>query len=177
MYFNSGVKVVDRGGDLPGYGTVWYEPTWIANILSMSMATKKFWVLFDSEGRNFFRMVLPDREVRFQLIPNGLYYFDAAYRENNMLILNTMLENPEGFTRREYKGAREAQRAMHLLGFSSERYFENMVRLNMIVNCPVTFSDVKNAKLIFGPDITSLEGISVRRKPVSIVTDYVEIPR
>ena len=47
----------------------------------------------------------------------------------------------------------------------------------MIVDCLVTFSDVKNAKLIFGPDITSLKGKSVRRKPASVVTDYVEIPR
>ena len=52
-----------------------------------------------------------------------------------------------------------------------------MVRSNMIVNCPVTFSYVKNAKLIFGPDITSLKGESVRRKPASVVTNYVEIPR
>ena len=42
VHCNSGVKVVDRVGDLPGYGTVWYEPTGIANILSMSRATKKF---------------------------------------------------------------------------------------------------------------------------------------
>ena len=66
---------------------------------------------------------------------------------------------------------------MHLLGFPFKRDFENMVRSNMIVNCPVTFSDVKKAKLIFGPDITSLKGKSVRRKPASVVTDYVEIPR
>ena len=52
-----------------------------------------------------------------------------------------------------------------------------MVRLNIIVNCPVTFDDVKNAKLIFGPDITSLKGKSVRRKTDSVVTDYVDIPR
>ena len=52
-----------------------------------------------------------------------------------------------------------------------------MVRSNMIVNFPVTFEDVKNAKLIFGPDITSLKGKSVRRKPSSVVTDYIETPR
>ena len=45
-------------------------------------------------------MVLPDREVIFQLSPNGLYYFDAADRENIVLILNTVSENREGFTRR-----------------------------------------------------------------------------
>ena len=66
---------------------------------------------------------------------------------------------------------------MHLPGFPLERYFDNMVRSNMIVNFPVTFSDVKNAKLVFGPDITSLKGKSVMCNPASVVTDYVEIPR
>ena len=65
VHCNSGLKVVDRIGELPGYGTVWYEPTGIANILSMSIATKKFRVICDSEGSNFFRMVLTDREVKF----------------------------------------------------------------------------------------------------------------
>ena len=66
---------------------------------------------------------------------------------------------------------------MYLLGFLTDRDFGNMVRSSMIVNCPVTFEDVKNAKFIFGPDVTSLKGKLVNRKPTSIVTDYVEIPR
>ena len=61
VHCNSGVKIVDRVGDLPGYGTIWYEPTGIANILSMSKATKTFRIIFDSEGRIFFIMVLPNR--------------------------------------------------------------------------------------------------------------------
>ena len=93
-----------------------------------------------------------------------------------MLLMNTVSENREGFTWREYEGAQEARRAIHLLGFLLDRDLENMVRSNIIVNCPVTFSDVKNTKLIFGPDITSLKGKLVRRKPDSVVTDYVEIP-
>ena len=87
-------------------------------------------------------MVLPDREVKFQISPNGLYYFNAADREDSVLLLNTVSENREGFTRREYEGGREERRAMHLLGFLSERDFEKMVHSNMIVNCHVTFSDV-----------------------------------
>ena len=98
VHCNSGVKVVDRIGELPGYGTVWYEPTGIAIILSMSRATKKFRVIFDSAGVNFFRMVLLDREVKFQIRPNGLYYFEAADRENSVLVLNTVSENRGGFT-------------------------------------------------------------------------------
>ena len=52
-----------------------------------------------------------------------------------------------------------------------------MVRSNMIFNCPVTFGDVKNAKLVFGPDITLLKGKSVRHNTDCVVTDYVEILR
>ena len=52
VHCNSGVKVVDRVGDLPGYGNVWYKPTGISNILSMSRATKTFRVIFNSKGRN-----------------------------------------------------------------------------------------------------------------------------
>ena len=66
---------------------------------------------------------------------------------------------------------------MHLLEFPSERDFENMVCSKTIIKCPVTFSDVKNVKLVFGPDITSLKGKAVRRKPASVVTDYIDIRR
>ena len=106
-----------------------------------------------------------------------IYYFDAMDRENRVLLLNTVSDNREGFTQREYGGVQDARRAIHLLGFPSERDFENMVLSNIIVNFPVTFDDVKNAKIIFGPDITLLKVKSVRCNPASVVTDYVEIPR
>ena len=61
VHCNIGVKVVDKVSNLPSYKTVLYEPTGITNILSMSRATKKFRVIFDSEGGNFFTVVLPDR--------------------------------------------------------------------------------------------------------------------
>ena len=52
VHCNIRVKIVDRVGDLPGYGTVWYEPIGITNILLMSRVTKEFWVVFDSKGGN-----------------------------------------------------------------------------------------------------------------------------
>ena len=61
VHCNSGVKIMDRVGDIPGYGTIWYEPIGIANIIFMSRATKKFRIVFDSEGKNIFRTVLLDR--------------------------------------------------------------------------------------------------------------------
>ena len=86
-------------------------------------------------------MVLPDTEVKFQLSPNGLYYFNAVDRDTCMLLLNTVPENREGFTLREYDWVQEARREIYLLGLLSERDFENMVCSNIIFNCPVTFGD------------------------------------
>ena len=37
-----------------------------------------------------FRVVLPDREIKFHLIPNELYYFDVADVDNRFLMLNTV---------------------------------------------------------------------------------------
>ena len=133
-------------------------------------------MVFESEGGNFFRMILPDRKFRFHLIPNGLYCFDATEQENSIFLINTVAENREGFTRQGYVEAQEARWAMQLLGFPLERDFRNMICSNMILNCSVTFEDVKNAKLIFGTNFTSLRGKLVRRKPASVVTNYVEIP-
>ena len=65
---------------------------------------------------------------------------------------------------------------IHLLRILLERDFGNMASSNMIINCPVTFEYVKYAKLIFGPDVTSLKGNLVMCKPASVVTNYIEIP-
>ena len=35
-------------------------------------------------------MILLDREVIFQLIPNGMYYLDTADIESSVLLLNTL---------------------------------------------------------------------------------------
>ena len=79
--------------------------------------------------------------------------------------------------RRDYEGDWEARRAMHLMGFLSERDLGNMVRSKTTVNCPVTFDNVKNARLIFGPDVTSLKGKSASRNPASVIIEYIDIPR
>ena len=47
----------------------------------------------------------------------------------------------------------------------------------MIANCHVTPEDIKNTDKIFGPDVPSMRGKSVRRRSEAVVSDYVEIPK
>ena len=53
VHCNSGVNILYKVSDLPGYRTVWYKLTGIANILLMSRSTRKFRVVFNSEGGFF----------------------------------------------------------------------------------------------------------------------------
>ncbi len=59
----------------------------------------------------------------------------------------------------------------------SERDFQAMVHLKMLKDCPVTNNDILNPHNIYGPDLASIRGKTVWRKPKRVVTDYVEIPK
>ena len=52
-----------------------------------------------------------------------------------------------------------------------------MVSSNMIKNFPIDSTDVSNARAIFGPELASVRGKIVRRKPKSIVEEYVAVPK
>ena len=75
------------------------------------------------------------------------------------------------------RGAKASQRALGIAGYPSEQDFTNMVSSNMIVNCPVTPNYIKNANNIFGPDVPSMKGKSVRRRTEDLFSNYVNITK
>ena len=52
IHCTAGVAKTNLIRDLPGYGTVWYHPNRIANILSLSKVKEKYRVTFDSDINN-----------------------------------------------------------------------------------------------------------------------------
>ena len=85
--------------DLNRYGRVWYDPKVIEKILFLSCSIRKYWVVFDSESRNFFRMMLPGRDFVFNVLTNYPYYHNTVDRA--IVIVNTVVENRKGFTRQD----------------------------------------------------------------------------
>jgi hypothetical protein len=73
--------------------------------------------------------------------------------------------------------AKEARRAQAMLGNPSKKDYKGMVSNNLIANCPITSSDITNARTIFGPDLASIRGKTVRRTPAPVVADFVAVPR
>jgi hypothetical protein len=136
---------------------------------------ERYPVKYDSNHGNQFVVVQPHKKVIFKQSPSGLYYHDIADRA--IVMVNTVKENREGYTQREYDDAKEARRALALVGYPSPKDFKNMVRANMIRNCPVTPSSISAAHKIFGPNIASLKGKTTRRTPQPVLTNYVQIPK
>jgi hypothetical protein len=50
LHCNKGKAIVTQKGDLKGYGTIWYYPKGIANILSLHKVQDKYKVTYDSSN-------------------------------------------------------------------------------------------------------------------------------
>jgi hypothetical protein len=163
-------------GDLAGYGTVWFDPKSIANILSLKRVIEKYHVTFDSEHGGSFILTKPDGTVReFQQSDRGLYFLDTATTIRNdvkpsrdgsaTVMVNTLADNKGNYTNDDYLKAVRARELQIKIGRPSTKHFIQIVTSNQLPNCPVTRADIIAAEHIFGPDIGSLKGKTVRRQP------------
>ena len=117
-------------------------------------------------------------QVKFKKNSNGLYIIDLSGRKDReYLLVNTVQENKQKYMAREVERAKVAKKLYYALGNPSIPDFKNILRSNLIQNCPVNVKDVMNCEMIYGPDVYTLKGKSTRSKPLPIVLDYVEIPR
>jgi len=66
---------------------------------------------------------------------------------------------------------------LHALGCPSIADLKRIIKMNFINNCPVTTEDIDLSERIYGPDVASLKGKTVRQSPAPVVKDVIEIPR
>jgi hypothetical protein len=92
-------------------------------------------------------------------------------------MVSTVSGNREGFSKQAVRTAKQARRVMGMVGYPSEKDFKNMVSSSMIRNCPVKPEDISVGNKIFGPNVASLKGKTVRATQDPILTEYVQIPK
>ena len=173
---NGGVLKSKMKGTLHKYGKVWYDPRAITNILSLHNMSRKYWVTFDSRNGNKFVVHLNDnKSIEFVPSKNGLYYYDNTQKD--FCLMESVEENKEFYTERQVEKAKLARKLYHAIGNPSLKDYKAIIRMNMIRNCPVTEEDINIAEKIFGKDISTLKGKSVRTTPVPVVKDYIKIPK
>ena len=174
MHCTAGVTRTNLVGELPGYGTVWFHPEGIANILSLSRVKTKYRITFDSDENNEFIVHKPDRSTRnFKESSHGLYYHDTStvvtgVAEAGTVLITTVAANASSYTNADYSCALLARKTQQIIGRPSIRDYIQYVENNLIPNCPVTRGDIVAAEHIFGPDVGSLKGKTTRRRPIGV---------
>jgi Reverse transcriptase (RNA-dependent DNA polymerase) len=175
---NAGVSVASQLGDLDGYGTVWYNPNGIANILSLARVQEKYRVTYDSEQGGEFIVQKQDGSMRnFKRSTGGLFFLDTKRKDNgSTLLMNTVEGNKSQFTNREIQSATLARRIQNIIGRPSTSTLIKIVKNNLLKNCPITEQDIYNANTIFGTNIGSLKGKTVRNASIPVPGVYDNVP-
>jgi hypothetical protein len=174
MFSNGGDVVYKKQGDLKNYGTVWYNPCAIANIISMSEAEKKGHTIRYTKGCLTLTNPLSGRVTPFHVTTEGLYAYKAPDTGTSMT--QTVSENAKFYTPRQIDRAKIARDLYGMIGRPSKNDFFGIVRNNMLLNSPVTEQDIMVAENIFGDDIGSIQGKTTRSRPDAVCTDYVNVP-
>lgn len=175
---NAGARTTNWKGYLPGYGWVWYYPAGIANILSLSRVRERYRVTIDSAMDNCFHVHKDGEKImKFKEASRRLYYFDTVDREESGTMLITTVENNKSkLSAYDFNQAEKARVLQQRIGRPSTKDFIRYVAEGLIPNCPVTVLDINNAEFIWGPDIGSLKGKTVRRQPPAVRVTGTDIP-
>jgi hypothetical protein len=91
--------------------------------------------------------------------------------KQDAVFITTVEDKQYKYTNRDYLQATLARKIQKIIGRPSTQQFLNIVNKNLLPNCPIQHRDILAAEDIFGPDIGSLKGKTVRQTP-----NVVEIP-
>jgi len=154
---NGGSLETDMVGDVRGYGTMWYHPDSLANILSFANVRKKFKVQMHTGPQDPAPSISVTKDngdvMRFDERNLGLYVHDALNTSNkhllrtnfNYVFVTRITDLEKQFTRREVEEARKARILYVNLGRPSKQKFKSLLNENFIRDCPITAAHVDRA--------------------------------
>ena len=163
VHCNAGSHLTNLIGDLPGYGTVWYDPKAIANILSLWWVWDRYHISYDSFHQKFVVTKPSGKEFVFQESEGGLHYLDTTHQQGqqqqgHVFSVNTVKDNRKNFTNNDYLWAVRARELQVMVGCPSDKDLIRILKTSSLPNCPAMPRDVLIANKLFGPDVGSLKG-------------------
>jgi len=174
LHCNAGKAIVTQKGDLKGYGTVWYYPKGIANILSLHKVQGKYMVIYNSSTMAGFEVHKSDG--MFTPSKKGLFFSDVKH-DNAHILVNTVDSIKNKYTVKEYSYACKAQSIQDIIGYPSTKDNIRYVENKMLPNCPIT-KLILCMQDILGPNLGSLKGKTTRTKPSRVIMNsYNEMPK
>ena len=172
VHCNAGSRLTNLIGDLLGYGTVWYDPKAIANILSIRQVRKQYHITYDSTNCKFIVTKPSGKQFAFLESEVGLHYLDTTCPQakqqdlqQHVFAVNTVRDNKKHITNNDYLQAVRARELQVMIGRPSDKDLIKILKTSGLPNCPVTPRDVIIANKVFGPDVGALKGKTTRRSP------------
>ena len=90
--------------------------------------------------------------------------------------LTQLKKNKNRFTKRDILRAQAARKLQNIIGRPPLRRFVEIIKLNLLPNCTTTAQDIINAKLIFEPNLGSLQGKNPRTNAPPVSVDQIDLP-
>jgi hypothetical protein len=151
--------VVSQKASILGYhNNVWLSKRAITNIIVLKNLIQQYCVMYDSNDEMFVihRESEGKSDMQFRMHESGHHYFDP--RDESFTFISTVLENKEGFMKRQIKLVEEARALYAKLCYPSMKDFKWVVQSNQIKDCPVMIQDIDAATKIWGKNIAALKG-------------------
>jgi hypothetical protein len=165
IHSNGGSQFTFHQAQHADVGTVWYNPKAITNILSFSkLRNAGHYVDYDYD-RDVYTLIINDHTYIFRQSPEGLY---IHYHGKESITATTVPDKQRKYTPRQIAAADKARELYRMIGRPSERVFKHMLTHGLIKNTSVTADDATRATDLYGPDIGSLKGKTVRTTPKAV---------
>jgi hypothetical protein len=175
VHGNGGTLTTKMKAHVKNYGEVWFDTRAITNILALKNVRNKYRVTYDSTAESAFIVHKPNGiDLHFNMHADGLHYHDTQHRELTMV--STVKQESEGFSKRQLEQAKRARDFQGSIGHPSTQDLKNIIKSNLIINCPVTIADIDHAEKIYGPSVPILKGKTTRQTPLSVASDYIAVP-
>ena len=119
IYSTGGTARINLIGSLPGYGTVWFHPDSIANILSLAKIT------YDSAGSDSFDLHMSNGIRSFAESDTRLFYLHIKAPKYHVAttLVNTVAANKTKYNNRDYLRAITARKLQSIVANPSYDHF------------------------------------------------------
>ena len=158
IFSTGGRTTTTLQGELPGYGTVWFHPGVITNILSLSEISEKYRVSYNITGENKFLVYLKKGNIKsFTQCERCLFYSKMAAGET--LIVNTVDYNISKYPERDYTRDLLTQKLQYKIDLPSHRHLVKIVEDKVqMLNCPLNRDYITGVEDIWGKNLGCLKG-------------------
>jgi hypothetical protein len=183
---NAGSAIMTHAGAMGDLKKVWLNEGGVASVVPLKLLKQIQPVSYHSaRGMNPGHFIIHSREGDIVCCNNsrGMPYLNLEELDAEVALcliqdtIDTVRTNFEGYTKHEIEEAKQACETQGMVGHLTDREFLGMVRSQMISNCDVTPTAIKNANQIFGPNLAGVRGRTIRTAPEPVRVDYVQIPR